>query len=285
MIEIRTADNSGIDKILDLSDEFGLQMGVGSESCVHKLPSPDQVRRLAGSMEGLTVVTPITPQKHYRYTIEYIKSLPSGVRLVVNDMGILYALHKSGDARNFYPLVAGRGIVHTGQACPWADHLLRDESDLIKDAFYGTNLNYSRTLDLLKNMGITAMETDLESKTIEAAVKTGLPVGAHYEYIAVSYARSCHTARFFSEQPPHCAARCNVPIKLELVDMFDISGTPPGFAKPDQEMMDIFPDLYLLGSIIYYKSSCMEIEGAQRIIINADMYDFKSVKDIVMSFT
>jgi len=284
MIEIRTADNSAIDQILALSDEFGLQMGVGSESCVHKLPSPDKVKRLAGLMEGLSVVTPITPQKHYEHMLDYIKLLPSGVRLVVNDMGILYALHNSGDAKNFNPLVAGRGIVHTGQACPWIDHLLRDESDLIKDAFLATNLNYSRTLSLFKDMGITAMETDLESKTIEAAVKTGLPVGAHYEYIAVSYARSCHTARFFSEQPPECASRCNVPIKLELVDMFDLSGTPPGFAQPDQEMMDIFPDLYLLGSTIYFKSSCMEMEGAQRVIINADMYDFESLKDVVLSF-
>lgn len=281
MIEIRTADYSKLENILNLADEFNIRFGLGSESCVHKLPRLDILRNTISNIADLTVVTPITPQKHYNWMLDYINELPSGVNLVINDAGILYSLNKTKSLGRFDKIIAGRGIVHTSEACPWIDHLLRDESEHIKEAFLQTNLNYSRTLDFFKKMGITGMETDLESRTVNAALKTGLPVSAHIEYIAVSYARSCHTSRFFSEQPPACVHRCNNPIKIELIDMFDLSSVPPGFAQPSPEMLEIFPTLYLLGNTIFMKSNCQDTKGLEQIIINADMYDFEDLTNII----
>jgi hypothetical protein len=284
MIEIRTADSSKIDTLLGLLEEFGVKIGLGSECCVHKLPTLEQVKTAASRLDDLTVITPITPQKHFDWIMEYINGLPATVRLVVNDVGVLYSLHENGMLERFCPVIAGRGIVHTSEACPWVDHLLRDETELIKQAFLQTNLNYSRTLNFFKGLGISGMETDMAPRTVKAAVSTGLPVAAHAEYIAVSYARSCHTARFYNEQPPECTQRCNSPIELELVDMFDLSGIPPGFAQPSQEMLDIFPPLYLLGNTLFMKSDCHDTRELERVIINSDMYDSMGLKNTILSF-
>jgi hypothetical protein len=284
VIEIRTADAAKIGLVLELSKEFGLNVGIGSESCVHKLPSPGEVAEIASQVDDLAVVTPITPQKHYDWVLDFIRGLPRGVRLVVNDVGVLYSMDRDGLLDGFSAVVAGRGIVHTSEACPWVDHLLRDESEEVKDAFLQTNLNYSRTLGFFKDMGITALETDLELRTVEAALRTGLPVAGHAEFIAVSYARSCHTARFFGEVPPGCRDRCNGPMELELVDMFDLSGSPPGFAQPSPEMLGIFPKLYLLGATIFMKRDVHDVQGMERVIVNGDMYDPANLRDVVMAF-
>ncbi|MCD4845903.1 MAG: hypothetical protein K8R25_15590 [Methanosarcinales archaeon] len=285
MIEIRTTDITKLDQILNLSDIYNLKIGLGSESCVYKLPTLDQIRKIANTIEHLSVITPITPQKHYEEMLKFIKALPSSIRLVVNDMGILYSLHNSNSTNNFYQIAAGRGIVHTSEACPWVEHLLRDESDIIKEAFLKTNLNYTRTFDLITGLGISAIETDMESNTVKAAVALGLPTAAHLEFIAVAYARSCHTSRFYNEKPPDCTSRCNTLIKLQLADMFDLSGTPPGFAQPDQKMKEIFPTLYLLGNIIFMKSKCREFQGLERIIVNADMYEPEKLPQIIETLT
>jgi hypothetical protein len=284
VIEIRTADTAKIEQVLELSREFGYKVGIGSECCVHKLPSPRQMAEIASQVDDLAVVTPITPQKHYDRVLDFIRGLPHNVRLVVNDVGVLYSLGQDGELNGFSAVVAGRCIVHTSEACPWIDHLLRDESEEIKDAFLQTNLNYSRTLGFFRDMGITALETDLELRTVGAALRTGLPVGGHAEFIAVSYARSCHTARFFGEMPPGCSDRCNGPMELELVDMFDLSSSPPGFAQPSPEMLGIFPKLYLLGATIFMKRDVHEIQGIERIIVNGDMYDPANLRDVVEAF-
>lgn len=284
MIEIRSSDTAKMDRLLALCEEQGASIGIGSECCVHRLPSIEQVGKIAGQMEDLSVVTPITPQKHYDRMLEYIRGLPRSIRLVVNDVGVLYALHRDGGLDGFEEVAAGRGIVHTSEACPWVDHLVRDESEEVKAAFLQTNLNYSRTLEFMKGMGISAMETDLESRTIRAALKTGLPVAGHAEFIAVSYTRSCHTARYYGEVPPSCVQRCNSPMELELVDMFDLSGTPPGFAQPSPEMFEIFPTLYLLGNTVYFKSDCKDTTGLERVILNAEMYDVDTLKEKIFSF-
>ena len=284
MIEIRTNDTAKIDRLLGLCEEHRASLGIGSECCVHRLPSIEQVGKIAGQVEDMTVVTPITPQNHYGRVLEYIRGLPRGIRLVVNDVGVLYALHRDGGLDGFEAIAAGRGIVHTSEACPWVDHLVRDESEEVKAAFLQTNLNYSRTLEFMKGMGISAMETDLESRTIRAAFTTGLPVAGHAEFIAVSYTRSCHTARYYGEVPPSCVQRCNSPIELELVDMFDLSGTPPGFAQPSPEMLEIYPTLHLMGNTVYFKSDCKDTTGLERVILNADMYDVDILEEKILSF-
>ena len=273
MIELRTSDYSKIESITGLIEDAdigsGVRIGVGSEACVHKLPATPEIAQISDldCIDGVTLITPITPQKHFdrvcRYVSEVVDLGIRNLRIVVNDLGILYSCEID------HP-VAGRGIVHTSEACPWVDHILRDESDYVRDAYLQTNLNYSRTCALLKGMGIEGIEIDLLPRTIAAARRIEMPVYAHFEYAVVAYARSCHTARFYSELPPLCAQFCNSPMELELRDIFDLESL--SFAPPDADVKEVFPVLYLLGNTIYMKSDCRDAAGVDGVIVNCDMH-------------
>ncbi len=73
-------------------------------------------------------------------------------------------------------------------------------------------------------------------------------------------------------------------MELELVDMFDLSGSPPGFAQPSPEMLGIFPKLYLLGATIFMKRDVHDVQGMERVIVNGDMYDPANLRDVVAAF-
>ena len=273
MIELRTSDYSKIEAITGLIEDAdigsGVRIGVGSEACVHKLPPAEAIAEISDldCIDGVTLVTPITPQKHFDRVCGYVSEVADlgirNLRIVVNDLGILYSCEIDRP-------VAGRGIVHTSEACPWVDHILRDESDYVRDAYLQTNLNYSRTCALLKGMGIEGIEIDLLPRTIAAARRLEMPVYAHFGYAVVAYARSCHTARFYHEKPPLCAQFCNSPLELELRDIFDLESL--SFAPPDADVKEVFPVLYLLGNTIYMKSDCRDAAGVDGVIVNCDMY-------------
>jgi len=272
MIELRTSDYSKIEAITGLIEDVdigsGVRIGVGSEACVHKLPATPEIAQVSdlGCIDGVTLITPITPQKHFDRVCGYVNEVADlgirNLRIVVNDLGILHSCEIDRP-------VAGRGIVHTSEACPWVDHILRDESDYVKDAYLQTNLNYSRTCTLLKDMGIEGIEIDLLPRTVAAARRLDFAVYAHFGYAVVAYARSCHTARFYGELPPLCTQFCNSPLELELRDIFDLESL--SFAPPDADVAEVFPVLYLLGNTIYTKSDCCDAAGMDGVIVNCDM--------------
>jgi len=273
MIELRTCNYSKIDEIAgvigDADLDSGVRIGLGSEGCVHKLPSVEDLVRTADldCTWGVTLVTPITPQKHYDRMRAYLGEIADlgirDLRIVVNDLGILHSCEIDRP-------VAGRGIVHTSEACPWVDHILRDESDYVRDAYLQTSLNYARTSALFKGMGVEAIEIDLLPRTIAAARRLTMPVYAHFGYAVVAYARSCHTARFHQKTPPECAQFCDSPMELTLREIFDLESL--GFAPPDADVAEVFPTLYLLGNAIYMKSDFCDAAGAAGVIVNCDMY-------------
>jgi len=273
MIELRTYNYSRINEIIGLIEDAdldsGVRIGLGSEGCVHKLPPTGEIARVAGldCIDGVTLVTPITPQKHYDRCVAYLGEVADlgvgDLRIVVNDLGILYSCEIDRP-------IAGRGIVHTSEACPWVDHILRDESDYVRNAYLQTNLNYSRTYALLRKMGIAGIEVDLLPRTIAAARMLDIPVYAHFGYAVVAYARSCHTARFHRKTPPECMHLCNSPMELELREIFDLESL--SFAPPDADVEEVFPTLYLLGNTIYMRSEYCDAAGADGVIVNCDMY-------------
>ncbi len=283
MIELRTCNYSRINEIVGLIEDAdldsGVRIGLGSEGCVHKLPPAGEIARVTDldCIGGVTLVTPITPQKHFDRVCGYVSEVTDlgirDLRIVVNDLGILY----SCDLEN---PVAGRGIVHTSEACPWVDHILRDESDYVRDAYLQTSLNYARTRALFKEMGVEAIEIDLLPRTIAAAKRLTMPVYAHFGYAVVAYARSCHTARFHQKTPPECAQFCDSPLELTLREIFDLESL--GFAPPDADVEEVFPTLYLLGNAIYMKSDFCDAAGAEGVVVNCDMYEQPSdVSDLL----
>ena len=120
MIELRTCNYSRIDEIVGLIEDAdidsGVRIGLGSEGCVHKLPPVEDLVRAAdlNCAGGVTLVTPITPQKHYDRCVAYIEEVNDlgirDLRIVVNDLGILHSCDIASP-------VAGRGIVGVVPSC------------------------------------------------------------------------------------------------------------------------------------------------------------------------
>ena len=284
---------------MEIAQDAGAALGVGHDACVHKLISMDNLNNFDNCVDvandaasgNLTIITPITPQNRFDLVLDYICDVvDTGVcgRIVVNDLGVLYAMHEVGLCNEFDAIIAGRGIVHTSESIPWVDHILRDEAEEIKDAFLKTNVNYTKTLDLYRRLGVTEIETDMLPRTMDAIRELPCPVGAHVEYSAVAYTRSCHASRFFLKggtQPPACVDMCNEPLTLSLRDMFDLNSTPPGFAQPSDELVEVFPELYLLGNGVFMKSDCRDVAGIDRVIVDGDMYSDEGLLEIVGSLS
>ncbi|MGP8321168.1 MAG: hypothetical protein ACT6FE_02410, partial [Methanosarcinaceae archaeon] len=142
-IEIRTANYEKLGAVIDIASTNGAGVGIGSEGCPYKLPDAKLVEDTLEKTGALTVITPITPQNHYESVMHYISDISTfgnRINLIVNDVGILYGMHKEDLTGSFGAITAGRGIVHTSEGCPWVDHLLRDETENIKQAYLQTNL-------------------------------------------------------------------------------------------------------------------------------------------------
>ncbi len=99
MIELRTCNYSRINEIVGLIEDAdldsGVRIGLGSEGCVHKLPPAGEIARVTDldCIGGVTLVTPITPQKHFDRICAYLGEVADlgirDLRIVVNDLGIL----------------------------------------------------------------------------------------------------------------------------------------------------------------------------------------------------
>ena len=122
-IELRTGR---YERVIELR-QYGLPVSVGSDACPHPLPQPERLAAL--DVDG--VVLPLTAERHLNAVVGVGRAaLELGLRLVVNDAGVLWAL------RDLKPrcVTAGRGLVHGIEACPWADDLLRGENQQVREA-------------------------------------------------------------------------------------------------------------------------------------------------------
>src|SRR5665648_55864 len=175
-VEIRTSNANRLALVTKIAKDAGAAVGLGHEACVHKLigmkdlGSFNKYDHCDIAPDDITIITPITPQNRFDLVLDYICDVvDAGIcrRIVVNDLGVLYAMHEVGLCNEFDAIIAGRGFVHTSESIPWVDHILRDEADGIKDAFLKTNVNYSKTFDIYQRLGVTEIETDMLPRTME----------------------------------------------------------------------------------------------------------------------
>jgi len=150
--EVRTGQKKRVRELMEL----GLPVFIGSESCPHLLPA-------AGELAGLGVdgvVLPLTPQRHLADVLEVGRSaLELGLRLVVNDAGVLWSL---------------KDLV---------DDLLRGESRRVRESLLQTTFDYSRNQRLFAGLGVTRIEIDNLPHALSR--QRQLDVAVHADYVMV----------------------------------------------------------------------------------------------------
>lgn len=242
--------------------QHGLPVSVGSDACPHLLPRPGQL----AALDADVVVLPLAPQRHLDAVVGVGRAaLELGLRLVVNDAGVLWALR---DAKP-RDITAGRGLVHGIEACPWADDLLRGESPLVREALMRTTFDYSRNRRLFRGLGVTRIEVDNLPRTL--SVRRDWDVSVHADYAMAAYTMSCHTARELGLVPPMCREACGRPYRLELVDTFSLAGDAPGFDAPDPRVKRVFPELFVLGNGVFVRADA-PLPGGVDVVVDADFY-------------
>jgi len=265
--EVRTGQKKRVRELMEL----GLPVFIGSESCPHLLPA-------AGELAGLGVdgvVLPLTPQRHLADVLEVGRSaLELGLRLVVNDAGVLWCL-KDLNPRD---VSAGRGLVHGIEACPWVDDLLRGESRRVRESLLQTTFDYSRNQRLFAGLGVTRIEIDNLPHALSR--QRQLDVAVHADYVMVAYTMSCHTARHLDLQPPACLKDCGRLYSLELVDTFSMKNGMPVFDEPDQRVKQIYPTLHVLGNGVFSRTDAPIPDGFE-VVVNADFYGDGDVAGVI----
>ena len=190
----------------------------GAEFCEWKIPDLEALRRAhieakeAG--KAFTYVTPITSNvgiDKLREQLAYIKEA-GDTKVTIGDVGVLNLLQKYDGIR----LHLGRPRVYIPARCPWPQITRMPNPSFltrlkVEKIFYQTSLNYARTLEYYKSLGIVGADVDWITKGfnhLKPIIKKGFCISVHTHAIPVAVTMRCHMARFLGEEDP---ALCSKP--------------------------------------------------------------------------
>lgn len=175
---------------------------LGHENCplFYRQSNIDEMIRFAIE-HGLSVEVNI-PVLFEQYLQEFkdeakrlIKEYPQ-IKLIVNDWGLLWALHKDMPELNF---TAGKGISFTYGDNPWNEHILYAEKQKYQQALKSVNMENPDTIAQLIELGVNEIEmSDLEnsSSSYENLHNKGFIVTVNKGLRIATMSRACHCLRF-----------------------------------------------------------------------------------------
>jgi hypothetical protein len=191
----------------------------GPEFCEFKMPEKGFLEKAYDITidEGKTFAynVPLLTQygiKKIKEQTNFLKNLDK-IEIVIGDLGLINLLK---DLENVN-IRLGRLRVYIPGRCPWKQ-ITREANPSffskrrVEKLFYQTNLNYIRTLDFYKNLGITCADVDWIPKCFSNygnIVKKGFNLSIHTHSIPVAVTMKCHTARFLGESSTEsCTKPC-----------------------------------------------------------------------------
>jgi len=191
----------------------------GPEFCEWKIPSLENLKqaykevRKAG--KGFKYVSPILSNHGIEKIIEQIVFLKDleGVEVVIGDLGALNLFTRCEGAT----LRLGRPRVYIPARCPWSQITRMPNPGFftrrkVEKIFYQTSLNYVRSLDYFKSLGVMGADVEWIPKCFphyKKISKNGFEIAVHTHAIPVAVTMRCHMARFMGEvEPAHCTKPC-----------------------------------------------------------------------------
>jgi len=290
-IELRNSILKKVENIIHY--DFNV-IGLGSESCPHKLPAIEEILKIydiaSDHDKKFRLITPITPQSSLDFVLNTIQQFideTSNGDITINDLGVLHACQETIlNEKTNHCFNIGLGIVVSLAQCAWIDHILRDESNFIRDAYLKTNMNHDRKIRFLQEYyGIKGVEVPYIpkiEKSFSELKNKGLEIIAQINYIPVAYARACHTARFYKIRPPNCVNKCEDTIKIKLEEIFDLTQLIPRYIKPDPDVKKLIPDFWLVGNVLYRKELISNIsDSVDCVVLDSRFYSNKELKSTI----
>lgn len=297
-IEVRCKNIDSAFQYLDYDIEF---IGIGSESCIHKLPDVKDVEKLMeamGESKKIKVILPFVPQVHIEKVKKYILNivkLGSKVTFVVNDYGILYYI--SNLKTDLISVNLGRFLERSIDLIPWKKNLLRSESEINKKILQQSSFSHEIKLDFFKNMKVKGIETSLSNGLINSfdVIKSSeLDICVHYKNNTMAFTRACPVRRYFNDENScytECASKCNELFELEFWEKWDADNAQRSLDSKDiyvkdQDVKSNYPKLYVSGNVVLreYIEDIESIDDERIDCIILDEYFIKDIKNTLNFF-
>jgi len=191
----------------------------GPEFCEWKIPSLEHLKqaykevREAG--KGFKYVSPILSNhgiEKIREQLVFLKGL-NDVEVVTGDLGALNLLSECGGV----VLRLGRPRVYIPARSPWSQITRMPDPGFftrrkVEKIFYQTSLNYVRSLEYFKSLGVMGADVEWIPKCFphyKKIIKNGFKIAVHTHAIPVAVTMRCHMARFLGEvEPALCTKPC-----------------------------------------------------------------------------
>lgn len=245
-------------------------IGVGSESCIHKLPSVKDIKRLLESVnqnKKVKVIIPFVPQCYIDEIKKYIQDIVElgyQITFVVNDYGILY--YMSSLDSDLISINLGRFLEKSMDLIPWKDNLLRSEKEDNKKVLKQSSFSHRIKLEFFEEMKVTGIETNLSDGLIESfdlIKQCGFETCVHYKNNTMAYTRACPVKRYFLDDDIcsiRCSEKCEELFELEFYKKWDSSDVQnsddlDNIYIEDNNVKVNYPKLYVSGNLILRKNS------------------------------
>ena len=190
----------------------------GSEFCDLKIPRLEVIKEayeeVSEARKSFTYVTPILSNEvvnKMREQLAYLSDL-GDVEVIIGDLGTFNILR---DYKNLRPRL-GRSRIYIPARCPWPQITRMPNPPFftrrrVEKIFYQTSLNYRRTLEYYKTLGVEGADVDWIPKCFphfEQIVKNGFRLAIHIYTIPIAVTMRCHMARFLGEVKTSCSQPC-----------------------------------------------------------------------------
>jgi len=191
----------------------------GTEFCEWKIPSQEHLQQAYEEAEeagkDFTYVVPILSNPGIEKIVEKLDFLGElgGAEVVVGDLGALNLLHGHEGVK---PRL-GRPRVYIPARSPWSQITRMPDPSFfarrrVEKLFYQTSLNYVRSLEYYRSLGIIGADVDWIPKCFpnyKKITRNGLKLAVHSHAIPVAVTMRCHMARFLGEEEPTlCSKPC-----------------------------------------------------------------------------
>lgn len=252
--QIRTIRMDTLKKVC--ADPIGITgVVIGHENCPHfyRQSNVDEMIQLA-LQAGLQVRVnlPVLFEEYLEeFKAEAVRLLTQypGVKLIINDWGLLYYLHSACPDVKF---VAGKGISFTYGDNPWNEHILKAEKEKYQEMLKAHNMENPDTISQLKLLGVDEIElSDLElsDHAYQHLKSEGFTVTVNKGMSVVTMSRACHCLRFLNKcgEMGNCIQYCTKEIILSIQQYYDMINTE---LKPlSVETKAMQPDMIVNGNI------------------------------------
>jgi len=191
----------------------------GAEFCEWKLPTLEVLKRayeeVKGEGKNFSYVTPVLSNDgvdKLREQLVFLKDVDDA-EVIIGDIGALNLLK---DYRGL-KMRLGRPRVYIPARCPWSQITRMPNPSFltrfkVEKIFYQTSLNYVRTLEYYKSLGVMSADIDWIPKGFphfKKIIKNGFSLSVHTRAVPIAVTMRCHMARFLGEvEPALCSKPC-----------------------------------------------------------------------------